>query len=649
MKKTFIFFLLISFYSLMLQAQINNKGNRNQTYPIVTEPNAETMQWMNEVDTVNFFNSISWMQQYIRDARFQEALITQNWLIDQFEALGLETAIHYFPFSWDMNEPGDTLEAGNVIAIQPGTEFPDEYVVVCSHYDHPDGPGADDNASGTAGVLEIARILSQHSFKRTILYISFNCEEYMVQGSMHFAQECAKNDMNILGVFNLDMISFFPSDIEDLTLHAGYAIINKKLFEFYETVANIYVPEIPTSRFSNGDAWGGDHERFIQMEYPSIYIGDIEYLSVHPCYHKPCDTIGNGCNNFRLMEGFVQTTLAAMVELSNGWLPPQNFSSIPTDSKITLRWDASPETSSYKIYKDNLFLVETTATEYEDLEVENGTLYRYFVKGVHAVSGIESAESNHDSIKPSLPLSLPHFNDFETDFNDFFVNNDQWNLASVYGTPSGTLALSNDTVNDIQADYQYIAETNYFSIPEDVTNVFLHFHERLIMHPNMAGSYTVFVEATTDRQEWNILETFSAPASWKQHEISLHDYIGEPYVQIRFRMEAVCAYIGTIRLRLYLDNFAINFSGVSIPEHQPESDHLTTVEITPNPTTGLVNVNTNLTNSYAVAVYNIQGIKVLQKESFTNGVLDVSMLPKGAYLVSIQTPSHVITKKMIVQ
>ena len=62
--------------------------------------------------------------------------------------------------------------------MQLGTEFPNEYIIISSHYDHPDGPGADDNASGTAGVLECARILSQYEFKRTILYMPFNIYEY---------------------------------------------------------------------------------------------------------------------------------------------------------------------------------------------------------------------------------------------------------------------------------------------------------------------------------------------------------------------------------------------------------------------------------------------------------------------------------------
>ena len=258
-----------------LQAQvIDNTGNRNQTYPLVTETNPAVVDMVNQVDTVNLFNTISWMQQYIRDATQPEALIVQNYLLDRFEELGLETYIYNHTATIGGT---DTLEAGSVIAIQPGTEFPDEYIIIASHYDHPDGPGADDNASGTSGVLECARILSQYSFKRTILYIPFNGEELWMAGSYPFAQKCARENMNILGVFSMDMIGFWPEEGHgDITMYSGYSYISERLFDYYQNVANLYIPEIPTLRFSAKDSYGGDHMSFNIYEYPALYIGDIE-------------------------------------------------------------------------------------------------------------------------------------------------------------------------------------------------------------------------------------------------------------------------------------------------------------------------------------------------------------------------------------
>ena len=193
--KKYLFTIIILLVANALDAQvIDNKGNRNQTYPLVTETNPTIVEMINQVDTMNLYNTIAWMQQYIRDATQPEALIVQNYLLDRFEEIGLETYIHNHTAT--IGET-DTLDAGNVIAIQPGTEFPDEYIIIAAHYDHPDGPGADDNASGTSGVLECARILSQYQFKRTILYIPFNGEELWMVGSYPFVQKCAREDMNI--------------------------------------------------------------------------------------------------------------------------------------------------------------------------------------------------------------------------------------------------------------------------------------------------------------------------------------------------------------------------------------------------------------------------------------------------------------------
>ena len=70
-------FLIISFLfgfnAIQSQVLIDNKGNRNQTYPSVTETNPTIMEMIRQVDTVNLYNTIDWMQQYIRDAIKPEA------------------------------------------------------------------------------------------------------------------------------------------------------------------------------------------------------------------------------------------------------------------------------------------------------------------------------------------------------------------------------------------------------------------------------------------------------------------------------------------------------------------------------------------------------------------------------------------------
>jgi hypothetical protein len=287
---------------------IDNKGNRTQTYPTVTTVNSSVQALLNQVNIINLESNIRYMQNLgIRNAQSPTAIQTQDWLIDKLESFGLDVSVHRFT-SPDYPANGDTLQAGNVVAIKKGTEFPDQYIIISSHYDtgdspghpvYPGGPGADDNASGTAGVLECARILNQIETKRTIIFITFNAEEHIFNGSVPFTIKCAHENMNILGVFNLDMLGYFPVGYGNIKMFSRGHILTQQLFDYYAQVANIYVPNVPTLPFSDVNAGRGDASSFNWGDYPALYIGDVEYIDIHPCYHKPCDTIGEfgGLNN----------------------------------------------------------------------------------------------------------------------------------------------------------------------------------------------------------------------------------------------------------------------------------------------------------------------------------------------------------------
>ncbi|MCL2510499.1 MAG: M28 family peptidase [Bacteroidales bacterium] len=728
-------FFAISIFLItnILQAQhiISNKGNRNQTYPNVTAVNPQIADLVEQVSMGHLESSIRWMQELgNRNACSDGALQTQNWLMDKFESYGLEVFVHYFPAIATGNNctVGDTIAAGNVVAIQWGTEFDDEYIMIVSHYDHP-GPGADDNASGTAGVLEIARILSQHSFKRTIVYVPFNAEEYWMWGSTPFVEKCAQEELNILGVFNLDMIGYFPEDVGALAMYFGTSKISDRLGEYYKVVANKYV-SIPTNRFTVGDCYGGDHMPFNIYEYPALFIGDIEYMSVHPCYHRPCDTLGGGVNSLPLAQGFVRATLAAVVELADGWLPPQNLSAVPSDSEITVSWDAAPETASYKLFKNNILLTETTETFYVDTKVVLGTEYMYYVKGVRTGSGEESSESNRDKIAISPPLSLPYFNDFEANTDGWKTDPEWERITSEHYSGSSCL-----TTGSILQNHFSIAELRRFSIPDTATNVALSFYFKGAVRGHYYAEYesNVFIEVSTDRKRWDKLVKISGTFNnWTFCQVPLNQYIGEPFVQVRIRAESSGEEKGKVVGKLYFDDIGINFTAITKPipenlkvisysENPPktvlewdkvtvpvrgyniyrnnikinvnlisgatytdvnsaspnncyratavyfgaESDFsneicikdvgikenlpFSAVKIIPNPSTGNINIETGLSVVYHLAIYTMQGIKVFERESFTDGALDVSTLPKGMYILKITTRDDSVAKKIVIQ
>ena len=97
----------------------------------------------------------------------------------------------------------------NVVAVQPGRTRPEQVYIVGAHYDSVNCPGADDNASGVAGVLEAARVLSAWPTEATVIYIGFDREEQGLKGSYAYAGAHAAND--IRGMISLDMIAYNPT------------------------------------------------------------------------------------------------------------------------------------------------------------------------------------------------------------------------------------------------------------------------------------------------------------------------------------------------------------------------------------------------------------------------------------------------------
>ena len=645
MKKC-LFLTVVLLVANALNAQvIDHKGNRNQTYPMVTETNPTIVEMIHQVDTVNLYNTIAWMQQYIRDATQPEALIVQNYLLDRFDEIGLETYIHNHTATIGGT---DTLDAGNVIAIQPGTEFPNEYIIIASHYDHPDGPGADDNASGTSGVLECARILSQYSFKRTILYIPFNGEERWMVGSYPFVQKCAREDMNILGVFDFDMIGFWPGpEYGDVTMYSGYSYISERLFDYYQQVANLYIPEMPTYRFTAKDSYGGDHMCFNIYEYPALYIGDIEYHSQNIHYHHPSDTIGAGVNCFALANGFVKAVLAAAAELADGWMAPQDFSAVVENGEVLLSWNDAPETESYRLFKDNELLAETTETSFVDAAFVDGEWHRYYVKGVNA-NGDESPASNMDSIFTKEPLHIPVFYDFEDGTAEgLILNNDNW--AFGYWKDHWSLKAETITYDNVLQT----AEFQWFSIPDSIDNLVLGFK----MHKRGGGIWfprnvNVYVEVTTDRKTWHKIAIVNPNSQnqWDSYTFSLNDYIGCDFVQPRIRFEGSGQGNTTSTWNskyVIIDDLFIDFDVTGVSE-QPifETFH---VAISPNPSNGVVKITTGAEKPYTVSVYNILGIKILKKDDFADGMLDLSFLPKGMYFISADNGTDRISKRVVLE
>ncbi|HPF93521.1 MAG TPA: M20/M25/M40 family metallo-hydrolase, partial [Tenuifilaceae bacterium] len=371
-----------------------------------------------QVSGENITASVQHLQEYgTRNAYAPESVEAEQWIYQQFADLGLEVE------TMDFTMPSGSA-SDNVIATLTGTKYPNEYVVVGGHYDSVsssgDAPGADDNASGTAAVIEIARILSSQELDRSIIFCAFSGEEYGLYGSAAFAQQCANQGLNIHGYFNLDMIGYLE---EGGTMKSTliYPQPAQELADFYMNICSIYLPDfiVEPGSFSGGDS---DHTSFNNNGYMGIFpFENIDAYS--PYIHTSNDIIGPSYNNQDQAVVFTQASLAATVAMANRILPPQNLIAIPQNGSVKLTWNAMADIDSYTIYRNNIAIAWPAENEYIDYAVENGTQYSYFVTAIYSDTQEESDPSNTVTVTPAPPIEIPFAIYFEDGYSHFQIEN----------------------------------------------------------------------------------------------------------------------------------------------------------------------------------------------------------------------------------
>ncbi|MCX7984186.1 MAG: M28 family peptidase [Bacteroidetes bacterium] len=115
----------------------------------------------------------------------------------------------------------DTVESVNIVGLVRGTVYPDSFLILCAHYDHHSGyndslyfPGANDNASGVALLLQLASTFIHKPLAYSVLFIAFGGEEVGLVGSRYFIEHPLVQLSNIVSVFNFDMVASGDCSIE---------------------------------------------------------------------------------------------------------------------------------------------------------------------------------------------------------------------------------------------------------------------------------------------------------------------------------------------------------------------------------------------------------------------------------------------------
>jgi len=313
-----------------------------------------------------------------------------GWTRGQFESFGLPTVRPCETFT-GARIPTPTLVC-DMVAIQRGTERPNDVVIIQGHIDSrvtdvmnftSDAPGANDDGSGTAAVIEAARVLSKHKFPGTIVYAALSGEEQGLYGGKVLANYAKAQGWNVVTVLNNDIIgnSCSSDGVCDSThvrvlsegpRSQGEAELSKSVHSlggendspsrnisrFLDSLADrlkigLDVRQIwRTDRFGRG----GDHLPFLELGYPAarLSVAVENYNWQHQDLRtengiKYGDTIEN--MDFPYLAKITKLNVAALAAIASAPPPPEPKVEGAVSTDTTVSWQDVPGAMLYHIYK----------------------------------------------------------------------------------------------------------------------------------------------------------------------------------------------------------------------------------------------------------------------------------------------------------
>jgi hypothetical protein len=252
-------------------------------------------------------------------------------------SFGYEPELQWF-------EPLPGIRSANVIATLRGTSDPEVQYVVGSHFDSvEEGPGSDDNTSGTTALLEVARVLAGRPQAATIRFVWFTGEESGLRGSREFVRQARESGDRVVGALNNDMLGWANDDRLDNTIR--YA--NAGLRDLQHAAAFL---------FSDLITYDARYYKFTDAHSLVDGFGDVvsgigSYPVLgNPHYHQPHDALETV--NHRLVAEVSRTTLASVVLMASS---PSRLAEVTAsraaDGTVEATWKPAIErgVTSYRI------------------------------------------------------------------------------------------------------------------------------------------------------------------------------------------------------------------------------------------------------------------------------------------------------------
>ncbi|GHC53067.1 M28 family peptidase [Ulvibacter litoralis] len=364
-------------------------------YDIISSVSSERIE--KDITTLANFGTRHTLSDMVSDTRGIGA--ARRWIKKEFEGIseGCSQCLNVY-YQKNLIKKGDNnritkdVWVVNVVAVQKGTKYPNRYIIMSGDIDSrvtdpndftSDAPGANDNASGMAGTLEAARVLSKYSFENSVVYIGLSGEEQGLYGGKGFAEFAKTNGWDLIGVINNDMIGNITG-VDGITSNTDFRIfsepvpptetekernarrfyggevdgISRQLARYIHKTTQTYMPEMNPMLIYRLDRFGrgGHHRPFNDAGFPGIRI-----MEAHENYtqqHQDLRT-ENGIEygdklNFVNFDYAKRLTAVNAINLASlAWAPPA-----PTEVAIggivepsaKLKWNKVAGATGYKIY-----------------------------------------------------------------------------------------------------------------------------------------------------------------------------------------------------------------------------------------------------------------------------------------------------------
>lgn len=386
MKNRTLFFLLLMF--LMSSAAFAQKN----------KPNPEIQKMVKEISAKNIEASIRKLVSFgtrntlsEQDSPTRGIGAARDWIFGEFQkissdcggCLTVEKQTFLQPKAPRVPEPTNLT---NVVATLKGTTDPARVYVVSGHYDSMctsptdakcDAPGANDDASGSAAVIELARVMSKRKFDATIVFMTVAGEEQGLLGATYFAEQAKKTAMNIEGMFTNDIIGGVTSqknspnrskvrvfsegvpssETEDeartrRSVGGENDSASRQLARFIKEQSDQYLKNFSVWMMYRRDRYlrGGDHIPFLERGFTAVRIteADEDYTHQHQNVRTENgvfygDTIEYV--DFEYVANVARVNMISLASLALAPAKPKNVGIVTArlTNDTDLKWDANPD------------------------------------------------------------------------------------------------------------------------------------------------------------------------------------------------------------------------------------------------------------------------------------------------------------------